>query len=282
MKQLKFAFLAILAVGIFSCEPVEHREELPEVNLQAAELDFSVTQNPERDNDLILQNNTADVIPYWHYENSNGDDLGSSNKETVNISFPFAGTYSIYFTAFTRGGSVEANPVEVTVSENDATSFSAEEWEMLTNGIEGKTWVLDMTSPIGWAGLDYPDAGDNWTWFPAYSGNEWVMENKDWGEMTFNLNGGYNVSVTQTELNSNEQSTKSGSFNYNIENHTISFNGGVELLYGGDYYPDVSNWTTINVTELSENSLSLAVLRDQSRTGEGPAQIVFHYKPKEE
>ena len=100
-------------------------------------------------------------------------------------------------------------------------------------------------------------------------------------EMIFDLDGGYNVQVTQTALNSDDQTTSSGSFNYNIEDHTIGFNGGVELLFGGDYYGDVSNWTSVKVIEISENSLRLAVVRDQSRSGEEVAQIVFHYKPKE-
>jgi hypothetical protein len=152
---------------------------------------------------------------------------------------------------------------------------------MLTNGVTGKNWVLDMIDPVGWAGLDYPAAsGDNWNWFPDYASNSWVMPNKNWGEMHFDLNGGYNTSVTQTALASAQQTTKSGTYNFDIANNKLTFNGGVEMLYGGDYYGDVSNWYSVKVVELSATSLRLAVIRDKSRTGEGVCLIVFHYKPK--
>jgi hypothetical protein len=36
-------------------------------------------------------------------------------------------------------------------------------------------------------------------WWPGSSDISWSgIENKDWGEVTFDLNGGYNISVTQT------------------------------------------------------------------------------------
>ncbi|MEZ0128692.1 hypothetical protein AB9T88_02380 [Flavobacterium sp. LBUM151] len=63
-------------------------------------------------------------------------------------------------------------------------------------------------------------------------------------------------------------------------NNKMTFLNGAELLYGGDYYPDASNWASLKVIELTATSLRLSVLRDQSRTGEGKAQIIFHYKPK--
>jgi hypothetical protein len=107
------------------------------------------------------------------------------------------------------------------------------------------------------------------------------MENKNWGEMTFDLDGAYNISVTQTALADNSQTTQTGTFTYDIAKHKLILNGGVQLLMGGDYRPDVSDSSTLNVVELSETSMRLSVIRDQSRTGEGKCQIVFHYKPKE-
>lgn len=285
MKKFLKTITAFAAIGLlFSCEPEEDRNSLPAITLDPSEIDITVTQDPDNENLVTMTNNTPDVIPYWSYTNANGDELGRSNKQEVTVTLPFAGTYSIYFTAYTRGGGVEAVPVTVTINENNEEFFSAEEWGLLTNGVEGKTWVLDMVDPIGWGGLDFPhnpDGADFWNWYPDYAGNSWVMENKDWGEMTFDLNGGYNVSVTQTALEGSSQTTETGSFSYDIENHTIGFNGGVEMLYGGDYYQDVSDWTTLNVVELSENSMRLAVIRDQSRTGEGICKIIFHFKPKE-
>lgn len=283
MKQITKLLAAFVAFGmLFSCEPVEDRQDLPAITLAASDINISVTQNPSNPNEVTMTNLTEDVIPYWNYTNTAGDDLGHSNQHTNTVTFPFAGTYTVQFTAYTRGGAVAAAPVTVTIAENNEEYFSAPEWNMLTNGVDGKTWKLDMAAPIGWCGLDYPGpSGDNWNWFPDYAGNEWVMPNKDWGSMSFNLNGNYNVSVTQTALTTNDQTTKTGTFSYDIANHRLVFNGGPEMLFGGDYYPDASNWVSVNVIELTDSSLRLAVIRDQSRTGEGVCQIMFKYSPVE-
>lgn len=283
MKRILYIVLAAVTIGstLFSCEPVEDRDSLPAVTLTPSTLKFSVTQNPSNTNEVILSNPDPAVIPYWKYVDSNGNELGHSNKSSDKIALPFAGKYTVYYTAYTRGGSVDAAPVEVTVTKNDEAYFSNPKWNMLTNGVAGKTWELNMADPVGWAGLDYPAAsGDNWNWFPDYASNSWVMPNKNWGEMHFDLNGGYNTSVTQTALTSAQQKTKSGTYNFDIANNKLTFNGGVEMLYGGDYYGDVSNWYSVKVVELTATSLRLAVIRDKSRTGEGVCLIVFHYKPK--
>ncbi|KOS08343.1 hypothetical protein AM493_12505 [Flavobacterium akiainvivens] len=279
MKQLTKMLAAVMAIGmLFSCEPVEDRQDLPAINLRAADINISVIQNPANPNEVTMTNLTDDIIPYWSYTNAAGDALGHSNQHTNTVTFPFAGTYTIQFTAYTRGGAVDAAPVTVTISENNEEYFADPAWAMLTNGVEGKKWKLNMASPVGWTGLDFPAAsGDNWSWLPDYAGNEWVMTNKDWGSMTFDLDGNYNVSVTQTALTTNDQTTKTGTFSYDIANSRIVFNGGPEVLFGGDYYPDVSNWVSVKVAELTDDSMRLGVVRDQSRTGEGVCLIMFHY-----
>jgi len=283
MKQMLTKTLAAaMALGLlFSCEPVEDREDLPATNLDPSEISISVTNDG---NDVTMVNSTPDVIPYWSYKDATGNELGHSNQNTVNTVFPFAGTYTVDFTAYTRGGAVQAASKTLIIASNDSEYFSAPEWSNLTNGVAGKTWVLDMSSPIGWAGFDYPynPAGaDYWNWFPDYAGNEWVMPNKNWGEMTFNLDGGYNVSVTQTALTTDDQTTKTGNFSYDIASHSMMLNGA-EMLFGGDYYPDASNWSNLKVVELTPTSLRLSVVRDQARNpADGPCQIVYHFKPKE-
>jgi len=284
-KMITKMLVAALALGLYSCESVEDRDDLPKITLAPSEIKISVTQDATNQNLVTMVNNTEDIIPYWSYSDAAGNDLGHSNQQTVTTTFPFAGVYTVNFTAYTRGGAVYAEPVKVTVTENNAEYFSAPEWNMLTNGETGKTWVLDMDSPIGWGGTEFPygsqaSTDTYWNWYPDYAGNPWVMPNKDWGVMRFDLDGNYNVSVTQTALATTDQATKTGTFTYDIANHKIVFNSGVEPLYGGDYHGDVSNWTTTEVVELTDTSLRLAVIRDQSRTGEGVAKIIFHYKPK--
>jgi len=285
MKRILYILIAAITVGLslFSCEPVEDRESLDAITLTPENTKFSVSQNPANDHEVILKNEDPNVIPYWKYVDSKGNELGHSNKNDDKVVFPFGGTYKIYYTAYTRGGAVDAlAPVSVTVAKNDETYFSDPKWAMLTNGAAGKTWVLDMASPIGWGGLDFPSTkGDNWNWYPDYASNSWVMPDKDWGEMRFDLSGGYNVTVKQTAQTTNEQTTKAGLFVFDMVNNKMSFLNGPELLYGGNYYPDVSNWSSLKVIELTATSLRLSVLRDQSRTGEGKAQIIFHFKPKQ-
>lgn len=283
MKRILYILIATITIGslLLSCEPVEDRESLAALILTPSTLKFSVTQDATNKNEVILKNNDPDVIPYWKYVDANGNELGHSNKSEDKITLPFAGKYTIYFTAYTRGGSVDAAPVALDILENDEGYFRDSKWNMLTNGVAGKTWVLDFTGPVGWAGLDYPGAsGDNWNWFPDYASNSWVMPNKDWGQMYFDLNGGYNSSVTQTAIATDKQTTKSASYSFDITNNRLIFNGGVEMLYGGDYYGDCSNWYNVKIVELTETSLRLAVIRDQSRTGEGVSLIVYHFKPK--
>lgn len=278
-KIINILFTVMVLWAVFSCEPTEDRSSLPEMTYTEATLKHTevVTANT-----LQMTNSDKDVIPYWSITDATGAEIGHFNTNSSSVIIPFKGTYTVAYTAYTRAGAVHTSPKTITIAKTDLSSITTDpKWAMLTNGATGKTWVLDMVNPMGWAGLDYPaSSGDNWNWYPDYAGNSWVMENKDWGSMTFDLNEGYNVSVTQTALVGTAQSTKKGTFVFDIPNNKLILNGGVEILYGGDYHPDVSNWSTVHVIKLTDTELELGVIRDQSRTGEGKCQIVFRYKPR--
>ncbi|RDI10221.1 hypothetical protein [Flavobacterium sp. AG291] len=282
MKKFLKLFVAFTAIGsLVSCDATVDDESLP-APVDASKIDISVTADAT--NLVTMKNNTPGTIAYWEYKDAAGNLMGTSNLTEAKVMFPFKGTYDVFFTAYSKGGAVPAEPVSITLENTNESYFAAPEWEMLSKKVEGKTWVVDMSSPIGWAGLDYPynpSGSDAWSWLPTYAEASWAMPDKNWGEMTFDLDGAYNVSVTQTALNDDTQTTKTGTFSFDIAKHKMKFNGGVEMLYGGDYHPDCSDWTTLNVIELTETSMRLAVIRDQSRTGEGKCQIVFHFKPKE-
>jgi hypothetical protein len=280
MKNIFLKLIIIIALGsLFSCDPIEDRDSLPEITYTEAMLNHTevVTANT-----LVMTNNDKDVTPYWSVTDATGTEVGHFNTNSSSVIIPFKGTYIVTYTAYTRGGALHTEPKKVIIAKTDLSSITTDpKWAMLTNGAAGKTWVLNMANPLGWAGLDYPGkSGDNWNWFPDYASNSWVMENKDWGEMYFNLNEAYNVSVKQTPIVGTSQTNKSGTFVFDIPNNKLVFNGGVEMLYGGDYYADVSNWTSVHVIKLTETELVLGVIRDQSRKGEGKCQIVFRYKPK--
>jgi hypothetical protein len=286
MKNIFLTVIAIIAVGsLFSCEPVEDRNSLPAMSLMSTDLNFTAVVNG---NTIQLKNLTPDVIPYWSYVDSKGNELGHSNLNETTIPMPFAGTYTINFSAYTQGGSVTATKT-VTISKNDQTLFSDPRWAMLTNGIAGKTWVFNMVteSPFAFVGGGYINKtveGD-WAWYPGSINDvSWSgVENKNWGEVTFDLNGGYNVKVTQTSLTTGSavKTTKSGTYNFSLTtgstNDRIILNGGIEMLHLNAYYNDVMSgfsFSNVRLIELTASSLRYAAIRNDG------VQVVMNLVPK--
>lgn len=286
MKNIFLTLIAIITVGsLFSCEPVEDRNSLPAMTLKSTDLNFTAVANG---NTIELKNLTPDVIPYWSYVDSKGNELGHSNLNETTIPMPFAGTYTINFSAYTKGGSVTATKT-VTISKNDQTLFNDPRWVMLTNGIAGKTWVFNMVteSPFAFVGGGYINKtveGD-WAWYPGSINDvSWSgVENKDWGEVTFDLNGGYNVKVTQTSLTtgSSVKTTQSGTYNFSLTtgstNDRIILNGGIEMLHLNAYYNDVMSgfsFSNVRLIELTASSLRYAAIRNDG------VQVVMNLVPK--
>ena len=153
---------------------------------------------------------------------------------------------------------------------------------MLTNGAAGKKWVLDMTQPIGWYGLDYlknNGSAADWSWHPTYAGNEWTMDSVYWGSMNFNLDGNFNYSVSQNDNTGANPQNCGCTFSANLANNSIALNG-CGLLFGGgsNYSTEVSNWSAVTIIALSDSSMTLGVVRDET----GAANICwigFTFKP---
>ncbi|HEX9828544.1 MAG TPA: hypothetical protein VGA80_18255, partial [Flavobacteriaceae bacterium] len=99
MKSNKIIIASFLILGIgflvSSCEPDSHSLE---ETLDVSALNFSVTQNPNYDNQVYLKSNTLGALPYWDYG------IGISNKTIDTIVIPFAGTHKIEYSAFSQGG----------------------------------------------------------------------------------------------------------------------------------------------------------------------------------
>jgi hypothetical protein len=271
----KVGFIAVtLVLLVASCSPSQDKANLPEP-LSRDALKFSVTQKSGEDNVVYLQSQTNGVIPYW--------DFGSGTSTQVNdtVIFPFSGDYVIHYDASTGGGFVEGDSVTVHVTTTNLSYLTDPSWAYLTGGQNGKTWVLDMARPIGWYGYDYlknNGSADDWSWHPDYAGNEWVMPDRYYGEMTFDLNNGKNYHRTYIDDQGNTENC-SGKFDFNIASHTIKLIG-CELLYGGDYHGQVTNWSNVTVLALSDTSMTLAVSRDHPNPGDGPCWIGFTYKVK--
>ena len=288
MKRIFHILITLMVLGsFFSCEPVENRDSLPEINKTASTLNFSVSIDANNKNKVILVNNDSDVIPYWSYTDALGNELGHYNANNVEVSIPFAGTYYVHYTGYTRGGAVEAEAKKVVISQNDLSLFSDPRWDKLANGTKGKTWVLNMVAPLEFIGgnrVDYVNrAVSGPGWWPNLSDISWAgLENKDWGEITFDLNGGNNVTVDQTNplLGSTLKTKKTGTFNFALTNgeidDKITFNGGTEMLHPNEpsYFSSSFSFTSVKIVELTENSLCFIAIRADND------YLIYHLIPK--
>lgn len=158
--------------GVLSCAP-DYDNELGEV-LDPSQLQYSVTQDPNYDNKLFLQNLTPRTLPYWDYE------LGTSNKMQDTIIIPFKGDFWVKFRAMAGGGSTVDSTL-VSVSQFDPEYFADPVWQTLTNGEIGRTWRLIAVKAGDAKSTTYSDWGDA----------SWVTA--DFGDSAhFNLDKGFN------------------------------------------------------------------------------------------
>lgn len=287
MKTYQITIISLLMLGIgsliVSCEPEAHSlGSLPD----ESKLNYEVVQDFEAKpggNLVKLKNLTPGIIPYWSYTDSNGNGVGYDNLDETSISLPFLGTYNISFTAFAKGGSVTSTKT-VTVTENDLSSFSDPRWDMLTNGEAGKTWIIQMLKPISFLGkpTNYVNTTvSGYGWWPNFSDIGWAgYENKDWGEVTFALNGGFIVSVTQTSVvaGSTTKTTKTGTFNFQMTNGSTNdkliFNGGLEMLHMNGSYGAGFTFSNVKIVELTDDSLAYIAIREDSE------YLIYHLIPK--
>ncbi|GBU08091.1 hypothetical protein AwDysgo_14220 [Bacteroidales bacterium] len=183
-KKIIYHIISLLVL-FCACDSVEDRQDLGNV-LTENQLVFDLIQTPAGSNSVVFQNQTANIIPYYDWG------TGFSNKPRTEAYFPFAGEYTVNFTAFCAGGTVSTNK-KFTVDQNDPNYFENPIWNLLTN-TTGKTWVwaLDHPSghPYGNGPVDCLEPG----WWQVT-----VAEIEGWGiaqdEITFDINGAANFSI---------------------------------------------------------------------------------------
>ena len=268
---MKIIYAAIASLAMSACSPTELRVDQA-APIAKSQLQYSVTQLQGHDNYVYLKSLTPDVIPYWSY------DGGSSTKALDTLIFPFSGQYVIKYGVNSAGGYVGEDSTTITVTNTDLSTITDPAWSYLTNGQAGKTWVLDMTQPIGWYGPDYlknNGSADDWSYHPTYVGNEWVMPNLNYGSMKFDLNNAKNYTPNMTDFNG-VVTNCSSKFNLDLTNNKMTLTG-CGLLYGGDYHSQVSNWNAITIIAISDTSMTLGVWRDQ---GAGLCWIGYTFIPK--
>src|SRR5690606_17035292 len=297
MKTIyKYAFMIMCLCGLLtSCD--DHETSMG-AKLDPSELNFKIEQDLTIDqggNTVILTNNTPGTIPIWNYG------TGRSNKAIDTIRFAFAGEYTIQYSAMTEGGLVEAEPVTITVTDNNFDYVENELWLKLSGGVgNSKTWMLDLNAEgvskyfVGpkyfygtnngwleggneWSGGATGCYGDDcWNWNPDWAGNQWIMSAGDYGTMTFSLDGGPFVEVNN--LMFAQQGTQSGTYYLDANNHNLTLTDA-QMLHDSETDACVSNWSSIKIFSLTEDTMQLGVLRKSSC--DGAAYLVYNFISKE-
>lgn len=210
-----------------------------------------------------------------------GNFVGKSYS--VGIAFP--GEYYVRMIAENAGGLSYSDPAFFSIEEMNTDLISDPTWTILTGGVgKSKTWVLDMDptdgKPLWFVGLKWfftpgqswdsfhaadgsnyldsdswdaanaidPTYANEWYWAADFPGNSWICAIDDYGEMTFDLIDGANVTVNGSK----------GSFNMDTKTHTITFTGILPLSCGCD--ADIASYCptgTYKIIYLNENAMQI-------------------------
>lgn len=142
MKNIQFLILPLFALLLtVSCKKYEPMLGDPPKPEDAA---FTYAASATSNNIIELRASNPNVIAKW--------DLGnglSADGTNVRGIYPYAGTYSVKLTIFTKGGSVSSTQ-QIQIAQTDFTLLDNPLFNSLTGGINGpgfKTWHIDSLVP---------------------------------------------------------------------------------------------------------------------------------------
>ncbi|MDR0892540.1 MAG: hypothetical protein LBN24_07985 [Mediterranea sp.] len=293
-------FVGTLMLLLAACTP--DNESLGAVDIAASDLvegtAFTVTHDSSNPNIVYLESKMKGYTPLWITPQ------GRSQSEKVTLKMPFEGTYQVTFGVMTRGGYVYGSPASFTIDEFYAGFINDELWTLLSGGVgNSKTWLLDLnadgqckyflgplffygtddsweTVTLGQAATDYDGNGaiDSWSWQADWAGNgSWLFSTgaMDYGSMTFNLINGANITVDDKASGT----TYNGTYMLDAENHTIKLSDA-KMIHDPGRDAIVTDWTTLRLLSLTENTMQLGVIRDNDPS-EGPCLLVYNFISKE-
>lgn len=282
--NIVFSLLAWIMLAFSACQPEEY--SLGEM-ISKDDLQYSITQDSDDPNLVILESETPGVTPLWVTP------MGRSTSVNDTVKIPFAGEYDFVYGVQSDGGFVRADTFNLEITTNNLMYVEDPLWEKLTGGVgEEKTWLLDLDAdgvskyfdgPLYFYGTD--DSwetvtegeevdGDSWNWKPSWEGNQWLMPEGDYGTMTFRLKDNATVTVNHEMLGRQEE----GTYFLDADAKTLSMTDAAPL-HDEERDDQVSSWGDIKVLSLTEDAMQLAVLRDQS--DEGEALLVYNFISKE-
>lgn len=141
-KILSIGAMAISMLFMLACDPQDKSDYSLGSIPTPEDLDFIATPSADKDNVIILENN-SDLSGVAVWEISNG---AKSKGNKVTIDFPFKGDYTVLMTLYTQGGSSFISKV-ITIAEDDMSLLNTPMYNALTGGAndaDGKTWVFDQ------------------------------------------------------------------------------------------------------------------------------------------
>lgn len=278
--------MAVLALLFTACQPDEYT--LGEM-LSKEALKYSITQDPQDPNTIIMKADNPGYAPFWVTP------MGRSTRVQDTLRIPFEGTYNFIYGVVTPGGVMQADTFKLELTTNNLNYVNDELWTFLSGGVgKEKTWLLDLDAdglskhfkgPLYFYGTDdswesitegKEVEGDSWSWDADWPGNQWIMPAGDYGSMTFSLKGNATISVDHKMLGK-------------IENGTYFLDAKAKALSMTDASPlhdegrdgQVIDWGDIRVLSLSEDYMQLGVIRDEVLSGEGPAMLSYNFISKD-
>lgn len=270
-----FVALLGLVLAFASCQPDEF--SLGKI-ISKDDLQYSITQNADDPNMIILESLTPEMTPLWVTPAGRSTEL----KDTVKIAFP--GEYKFVYGVESAGGFVQADTMVISITTTNLSYVDDPLWNMLTGGVgESKTWILDngkyglTNGPMYFADPSREQVWGNYeiNWDP--SGSSVGATDQDYAaEMTFDLIGGPHL----TSYKPNEGDvTEQGVFDLNVKNHTLSTTDATIIRLAA-IAPNAKNWNTnVKVLDLTENQLRVAIYRDNNDEQEW--WYVFNYVSKD-
>jgi hypothetical protein len=291
------ALLGFFMLALPACQPEAF--EMGDIISKEA-LKYSITQNAEDPNMIILKSENPGLNPLWVTP------MGRSTRVQDTLRIPFEGDYKFVYGVQSAGGFVQADTFFLTITTTNLSYVNDPLWTLLSGGVgEEKTWLLDLdedgvskyfAGPLyfygtedSWESMILYKSGktadqvkaelglvDSWNWEPVWGGNQWLMPAGDYGSMTFSLMGNATITVDHKMLN-------------RMENGTYFLDASAKTLKITDAGPihdetrdgQVVDWGAIRLMSLTENFMQLGIIRDEALSGEGPAMFVYNYISKD-
>ena len=291
------ALLGLFMLALPACQPEEF--EMGEI-ISKEDLKYSITQNAEDPNMIILKSENPGLNPMWIAP------MGRSTRVQDTLRIPFEGEYKFVYGVQSAGGFVQADTFRLSLTTNNLSYVNDPLWTLLSGGVgEEKTWLLDLNEdavskyfavPLffygtedSWESMILYKSGknpdqvkaalgleDSWNWEADWKGNSWIMPEGDYGTMTFGLKGNATVTVDHKMLNRQEN----GTYFLDASGKTLKMTDAGPLHDEGRD-GQVVDWGAIRVMSLTENYMQLGIIRDEALSGEGPAMLVYNYISKE-